>query len=83
MAGGPGPGHPRQQGGVQQEGGAGQRQADTLAHLQHDSFMIVREYRPTTWAFLLGPAGGNFILFLLLKATHKKILLATLNTLLG
>ena len=42
-----------------------------------------REYRPTTWAFLLGPAGGNFILFLLLKATHKKILLATLNTLLG
>ena len=39
VAGGPGPGHPRQQGGVQQEGGAGQRQADTLAHLQHHSIM--------------------------------------------
>ena len=37
VAGGPGPGHPRQQGGVQQERGAGQRQADTLAHLQHHS----------------------------------------------
>ena len=41
VAGGPGPGHPRQQGGVQQERGAGQCQADTLAHLQHHSILTV------------------------------------------
>ena len=40
----------------------------------------IREYRPTTWAFLLGPAGSNSLLFLLLTYL---ILLATLNTLLG
>ena len=33
--------------------------------------MYKREYRPTMWAFLLGPAGGNSLPFLLLKATHK------------
>ena len=32
-----------------------------------------REYRPTTWAFLLGPAGGNSLLFLSPKATHKNL----------
>ena len=33
--------------------------------------LYIREYRPTMWAFLLGPAGGNSLPFLLLKATHK------------
>ena len=42
------------------------------ALLKNYGIIPVREYRPTTWAFLLGPAGGNFLLFLLLKATHKK-----------
>ena len=35
------------------------------------TFISKREYRPTMWAFLLGPAGGNSLPFLLLKATHK------------
>ena len=30
----------------------------------------VHENRPTMWAFLLGPAGGNSLPFLLLKAAH-------------
>ena len=35
------------------------------------TLVSTREYRPTMWAFLLGPAGGNSLPFLLLKATHK------------
>ena len=36
----------------------------TLQYVQGVFFSLdytLREYRPTTWAFLLGPAGGNDI----------------------
>ena len=44
-----------------------------LRNIFSSQYYIKREYRPTTWAFLLGPAGGNSLLFLSPKATHKNL----------
>ena len=66
---GAGPGPPVPASGQQQDL---RRAVNEVSRKETNELIRIREYRPTTWAFLLGPAGGNSLLFLSPKATHKK-----------